>query len=165
MDMFKNACRLHTQFAVGRYLMSNAHGRWDGAEKAQRHLQLCQFYVAAVRGFDDEQKVLLESSDFKAVHKETQKLTDHLDEVIGFPLDSTPDYEKLEPLFFERFHALALQALGIEDAIVLPRKMDEDLYYVVGGAMGAQSPEQCARADVLWDKLVARSDRDSKPRA
>jgi hypothetical protein len=31
--------------------------------------------------------------------------------VIGFPLNSTPDYEKLEPLFFEHFHKLAVRAL------------------------------------------------------
>lgn len=111
MDFFKNACRLHTQFAMGRYLMSNAYGRWDGAEKAQRHMQLCQFYVAAVRGLDDTDKVDISSNDFKAVHKETQKLTDHLDEVIGFPLDAPPNYEVLEPLFFEHFHSLAIQAL------------------------------------------------------
>ena len=51
-----------------------------------------------------------------------------------------------------------------EQAIALPREMDEDLYYIVGGAMGAQSPEQCERATVLWDKLVARADRDAQRR-
>ena len=34
-----------------------------------------------------------------------------LDERIGFPLDSVPDYDKLAPLFFEQFHGLAVQAL------------------------------------------------------
>jgi len=111
VDYFKNACRLHTGFAIGRYLMSNAHGHWNGAEKAQCHIQLCQFYVAVVRGFDDAEKVELDGEDFKAVREMTQQLTDRLDEVIGFPIDSTPDYEKLEPLFFDHFHVLAMQAL------------------------------------------------------
>lgn len=113
VDSFKNACRLTTSFAIGRYLMSNAHGRWNGAEKALRHIELCKFYVAAVRGFDDAEKVELSSEDFEAVHDLTKQLTDQLDEVIGFPLDSAPDYAKLEPLFFEHFHALAMQALKV----------------------------------------------------
>ncbi len=46
--------------------------------------------------------------------------------------------------------------------IVLPRELDEDLYYMVGGALGAESPEQCGRADPLWEKLVKRSDSDRK---
>ena len=92
--------------------MSNAWRQWNGAEKAQCHIALCQFYVAAVRGFDDVEKVAVNSEDFKAVHTETQKLTDKLDETIGFPIDSTPDYETLEPLFFEHFHTLAMQALN-----------------------------------------------------
>lgn len=115
MDYFKNACRLHTQLTIGRYLMSNAHGNWNGAEKAQCHIQLCQFYVAAARGFNDAEKVQISSKDFKAVRELTQQLTDRLDEVIDFPLDSKPDYEKLEPLFFEHFHALAVKALQIEN--------------------------------------------------
>jgi len=36
--------------------------------------------------------------------------------------------------------------------------MDEHLYYIVGGAMGAESPDQCRRADRLWKQLVAYSD-------
>lgn len=117
-QMFKQACRLHLDHTINRYLMSNAHGRLDGAEKAQRHIQLCTFYVAAVRGVDDLDMVRrgLESheDDFQAVHEATQALTDHLDEVIGFPLDDRPDYDALVPLFFERFHELALQALGVQ---------------------------------------------------
>jgi len=42
--------------------------------------------------------------------------------------------------------------------ITLPREMDEHLYYIVGGAMGAESPDQCRRADRLWKQLVAYSD-------
>ena len=110
---FKSACWLRTSFSIGRYLMSNAHGRWNGTEKALYHRELCKFYVAAVRGFDDEGLVDLCGEDFKAVHKSTQQLTDRMDEVIGFPLDSAPDYAKLEPLFFEHFHTLAMHALQV----------------------------------------------------
>lgn len=48
-----------------------------------------------------------------------------------------------------------------DEFIVLPRKMDEDLYYLVGGALGAQSPEQCGRADPFWAKLVSRADAEA----
>lgn len=118
--LFKQACRLHTSFTIARYLMSNAHGRWDGAEKAQRHSELCSFYVATVRGVDDVDMVrrgfpVCYENDYQAVHDATQALTDHLDEEIGFPLDSRPDYDKLTPLFFERFHSLALHALGVTE--------------------------------------------------
>jgi hypothetical protein len=54
--------------------------------------------------------------------------------------------------------ALAEPAPGF---ITLPREMDEDLYYTVGSALGAQSPDQCGRADSLWKKLVARADSDA----
>lgn len=112
MDMFKSACRIHTRFMVARYLISNADGRQDGAEKAQRHLELCQFYVAAVRGHGDPERVRREyEDDFQAVHGATQKLTSYLDEAIGFPLTGRPDYDQLGPLFFEQFHELAMAAL------------------------------------------------------
>lgn len=111
MDIFKNACRLHTAFTMGTYLKSNSYGRWDGALKAVCHIELCQFYVAVVRGLSDPQKVQVSSEDFKSVRAATQKLTDNLDEMIGFPLESEPDYDSLVPLFFEHFHTLAMGAL------------------------------------------------------
>lgn len=114
MDYFKNACRLHTDFAIHRYLMSNAEGRWNGAEKSMRHRELCQFYVAAIRGLGDPKTVLPEhEAAYTAVHEATQTLTDNLDEAIGFPLKGIPDYERLAPLFFEKFHTLALAALSV----------------------------------------------------
>jgi hypothetical protein len=83
----------------------------SGAEKAQRHMELCQFYVAALRGVSLDDARLHCEDDYQAVHAKTQELTDYLDEAIGFPLAGRPDYDALEPLFFERFHALALDAL------------------------------------------------------
>lgn len=107
----KQACWLSLEFAVNRYLMSNAHGRWDGAEKAMRHIELCTFYVALVRGVSRDEARIEFNDDFKAVHDHTQALTDNLDEAIGFPLESDPDYDALAPKFFERFHSLAMEAL------------------------------------------------------
>jgi|JI10StandDraft_1071094.scaffolds.fasta_scaffold16637_12 hypothetical protein len=111
-QMLETACRIHTDFTVGRYLMANAEGRWNGAEKALRHRELCSFYVAFFHGHSDPEKAARqEGGSYAAVHTATQKLTDHLDEVIGFPLKGQPDYDKLAAAFFERFHALAMEAL------------------------------------------------------
>jgi hypothetical protein len=110
--MLEWACRVHTNYAVHRYLMSNAQGREDGAEKAARHLELCAFYVAVVHGYADPDDARRERHDeWLRVHEATQALTDNLDEEIGFPLDRRPNYDILAPAFFKRFHALAMQAL------------------------------------------------------
>lgn len=111
MPNFKHVCWLHLRHTIARYLMSNAEGRWNGAEKAQRHMELCQFYVAATHGIEVDQVRCDFEDDFQAVHTKTCELTDYLDEAIGFPITGTPDYDKLEPLFFEQFHLLAMQAL------------------------------------------------------
>lgn len=111
-SLLKNACWLACRFTVHRYLMSCAHGRWDGAEKAMRHIELCTFYVGMHYGVGDVDEVRREyEDDFQRVHDVTQELTDNLDTEIGFPLKSRPDYEIMAPLFFEKFHALAMNAL------------------------------------------------------
>lgn len=106
------ACWLAMQHAAGRYLMTNAHGRLDGAEKAMLHIEMCAFYVALVRGVELDSVRRLHEDDFQLVHDHTQQLTDYLDEVIGFPLNSRPDYDDLTPKFFAKFHELALEALA-----------------------------------------------------
>lgn len=113
--LFKNACRLHLQFPIMRYLISNTDGRLDGAEKALRHLEMSYFYVAAIKGVDTETVRLDHHDEYMAVHDTTQELTDNLDEAIGFPLRGRPDYDDLAPKFFEQFHALAMKALGIPE--------------------------------------------------
>lgn len=129
MDLFKQASWLFCQFPINRYLMSNAHGRQDGAEKAMRHIELCSFYVAAVKGLNStEMAIRLHEDEFRAVHDKTQELTDYLDEAIGFPLDSRPDYETLAPLFFEKFHALALEALGVTTSQAAPATAGDASY-------------------------------------
>jgi hypothetical protein len=104
--LFTASCRLHTNFMIGRYLMSNADGRWDGAEKAQRHIELCEFYLNCF-GIDK----IDEYEAFEAVHDATQELTDNLDTMIGFPLKGRPNYDELEPKFFDIFHKIAIQTL------------------------------------------------------
>jgi len=51
--------------------------------------------------------------------------------------------------------------MSAKPTITLPREMDEDFYYMIGSAMGAESPAQCGRADQLWKKIVARADEDA----
>lgn len=110
--MLEWACRVHTNHAVHRYLMCNSAGRLDGAEKALRHAELCRFYLAVVYGTHDPDRAGGEYPDeYERVHDATQALTDYMDEAIGFPIEGRPDYDKLAPAFFERFHALAMQAL------------------------------------------------------
>ncbi len=93
--------------------MANSAGRLDGAEKASRHRELCSFYVAVATGLDDaDDAPSMHLELYRAVHAATQQLTDRLDDAIGFPLASRPDYEALAPMFFEQFHALALTALA-----------------------------------------------------
>lgn len=111
---FKQACWLHLNHAIHRYLMSNAEGRYNGGEKAERHLEMSYFYVAAVKGVEVERARLDHHDLYMAVHDTTQELTDYLDEVIGFPLKGRPDYDDLAPKFFEHFHRLAMKALGFE---------------------------------------------------
>lgn len=106
----KNVCYLFTEDLMYRYLLSNSYGQWNGALKAQCHIALCQFYVAIYRGIELD-AVMIDSPEFRAVREGTQKLTNHLDEVIGFPLDVVPDFEKYEPLFFDKFHRFALESL------------------------------------------------------
>ena len=110
-EMLKHALWLASSFTVHRYLMSNAEGRWSGAEKATCHDELCRLYVAVFRGVEvDRVRVDLES-DWMAVHDATQELTDHMDVAIGFPLKGVPAYEELAPKFFAHFHRLATCAL------------------------------------------------------
>ena len=111
--LLKQACKIHTQFMVHRYLMANSEGRLDGAEKAKRHIELCEFYVALHFGWSDpgSVQVQVDGADelFQEIHKKTEeKLTDRMDEVIGFPIKGMPNYGKLAPLFFDVFHSVAI---------------------------------------------------------
>lgn len=105
--LFKQACKISLSWTINRYLISNAHGRWDGAEKAQRHIELCKFYTAVFLGLDEDDVEVACSDLFQRIHEVTQELTGSMDTEIGFPLNERPDYDELVPKFFERFHELA----------------------------------------------------------
>lgn len=123
-DMFKQSCWNHCSFIIGRYLMSNAEGRWDGVEKALRHMELCKFYVSVARQIEIDKVDICEDELYLKIHEYTaEKLTNRLDETIGFPIQGRPDYDNLEPLFFKKFHTLAM--------IVIKEMMNEDKYEVV----------------------------------
>lgn len=112
-QFFRNACWLHLETAINQYLMSNAHGHRNGAEKALTHIDLCVFYVAVFYSVQDINLVRRRyDGAFRAVHESTQLLTDNLDTAIGFPLEERPDYERLAPLFFAQFHELSMKALA-----------------------------------------------------
>jgi len=109
----KRALRNATHFSVARYLMANTAGRLDGCEKADEHRRLCRMFVSIICDIPYERVTSIQNK-YKAVHEHTQQLTAYLDEAIGFPLhDTRPDYEKLEPKFFNRFYDLALEALKV----------------------------------------------------
>lgn len=111
-----NLLWLLCEFNVNRYLMANAKGRRDGAEKAEVHMSLSRKFVAWWFGIEVDQASYVscagsERLAWVVVHDGTQKLTDKLDEVIGFPLDSRPDYDDLAPKFFMKFYELAIKEL------------------------------------------------------
>lgn len=112
--MFKNACRIALNFNIHRYLICNTDGRQDGFEKASVHIEMCNFYIAIKYGLQDRAAAYEYVDDFELVHEATQELTSYMDKEIGFPIKGRPDYGKLAPLFFEKFHALAVKSLGIE---------------------------------------------------
>lgn len=111
-DPIRHSLWLALDHTIHRYLMSCAHGRWDGAEKATRHIQLCNHYVATFLGGTLEDAMSDHEAAWKAVHDGTQALTGYMDEVIGFPLETRPDYDVLAPKFFAEFHRLAVAELS-----------------------------------------------------
>lgn len=163
-DLFKNACRIHTAWTIDRYLMSNAVNRHDPAEKVERHIELCRFYVAAVRGCFPEDAIRDYEEDFDQLHDESQDLTSSLDTEIGFPLDQTPDYADLNPRFFERFHEIACRVLGVPAlcaTVKALRERDRTLVAVNAELIEGNHAAHVAldeagikREDVVWEGPV-----------
>jgi hypothetical protein len=115
-DLFKNACRIHLEQLVIRYLMANTEGRLDGVEKATRHMEMCQFYVCAYAGGINPESVSVNDGMYQSIHKSTQTMTDRMDESIGFPLSAIrPDYDRLSELFFNQFHDLARKGANMAE--------------------------------------------------
>jgi len=131
-EQFKHAFWLLSRHTIARYLLSNTIGREDGYEKAERHRELCQMFVALKYSVTpeesweyDRQRISRRYDSLKLsksticlageapidfVHDHTQELTGHL-EKIGMPMDKTyPDYDVLAKKFNERFLELANDA-------------------------------------------------------
>ncbi len=67
-----------------------------------------KFRVTAGDKMHDDGWVEYGTMVYTYIHDATQKLTDYMDEVIGFPLENKrPDYDTLAPKFFEEFIRLA----------------------------------------------------------
>jgi len=104
----RNACWLGVRFAIARYLMANLRSRLNGAEKAERHRELCSFYTAVLTGEDQDRAAAFQPEVYGAVHRRTQGvLTDRLDESIGFDPDGGSDHVANMRAFFEIFHETA----------------------------------------------------------
>lgn len=109
MDYFKQACWLHLDFDINRYLMS-IH-RCDGFEKATRHENLCTFYVAAMKGCELDAVRRLHEEDYQNVHRATQILTDNLDKYINFKHGDVKTLDRQTKQFFNKFHEIAVVTL------------------------------------------------------
>ena len=114
MTRINNCLWMLMQFDIARYLLSNSHGRWDGAEKATRHIKLCNIYIAThygglidINGDAYGRRERISFDLFEAIHRDTQELTNNLDTAIGFPLESRPDLDFFMPLFFKAFLKIA----------------------------------------------------------
>lgn len=104
--LLKNACRIHTHFACARYIISVY--RLDGAEKATRHIELCEFYATMA----DRPKTDL----WTLIHADTKVLTDNLDTHCGFSYDGNlpGESDKWVKKFFNKFHAIAMKTITRE---------------------------------------------------
>ena len=97
------------EHSIVRYLLSNTHGRLNGHEKAEQHIQLSAIFLAykKICSIDKART----DDDWIKIHNATRELTDHLDREIGFPIYERPDdYDELARKFFDRFIELAEKA-------------------------------------------------------
>lgn len=102
-----NLLWLGMEFAIHRYLIVNTRSGGNGYEKAARHIELSQCYVASHIGcnldgtYKHHDKVM-------RIHDATNKLTSYMDKEIGFQIDSDDmNYDKMARKFFNRFIELA----------------------------------------------------------
>lgn len=94
------------EHAIVRYLLSNTHGRLNGFEKAEQHIELCAIFIA-IKMFCSTDKARNNEKIMK-IHDATRELTDNMDKEIGFPIFECPeDYDDLALKFFDRFMEIA----------------------------------------------------------
>lgn len=105
----RNACQSAAMFDCARYIL--AVSRHDGAEKAERHQRLSDFYTAVATGCDPDNARRDAFPLYKRIHDDTKKLTDNLDREIGLLPGRRPDLDAMKPAFFDRFHDLAITAI------------------------------------------------------
>lgn len=97
------------EFPIRRYLLANTHGRLNGNEKAEQHIEMSAIFLACKKMCSIEKA--RHDDDWIKIHDATQELTDDLDTEIGFPIYETPeDYDELDRKFFDRFIELAERA-------------------------------------------------------
>lgn len=143
--------RIHLTFAIGRYLLACTHGRWSGAEKAQRHDEMCAVYAAIAVGRHDVDELRGEHA-FEALHtrvrEATREITDALDDAIGFPVDDPhPDLDLLTGRFFERFHEIAMAEISLGSSAIDAARKGE----------GSEPPENCRQRLRAEGKAYPRS--------
>jgi hypothetical protein len=139
-----HACRIVLFPIIYRYLLSHEYERWNGVEKAHRHREMIQFYLAMQAGVSDPEEIDVTDAGYKRLHDATRVVTDLLDEVIGFPLKGKPDYDRLVPLFFEAFHRIVCSLAQEQNESHLDSLQD-----VVTTACGSDSNGISAYADAL----------------
>jgi len=89
---------------INQYLIACTSGRENGTMKSYLHIELVTIAVSAIELCPlDAVEVGDEETLFGRLHTKTQKLTDYMDEVIGFPLNSIPDYDDMSKKFFAEF--------------------------------------------------------------
>ena len=104
----KHAFWLLSQFDIHRYLMANTAGRLSGAEKAERHRDICSKFIALAKRIEVDDVLKHHHELHRKIHDHSQALTNHLDREIGFPVgDKFPDYDRLAKRFSRRFVQLA----------------------------------------------------------
>lgn len=105
-EILQRAMREVIGFPAARYLIANMAGRENGAEKAQRHLEMSKAFVTVWMGESTRHYRLVQE-----VHDRTAaELTDHLPEAIGFDRASAYSDETLQT-FIDRFFAIAAEVL------------------------------------------------------
>lgn len=114
------------------YLKSNAMGRQDGALKANTHEQMSILFVSEYFGIplDKAKNLRLQTEEESIlvqdiVRKASRPLTDALDEKIGFPLDSAPNYRRLVPKFITEFKSLCLDSIQDDVRLMTDNELKE----------------------------------------
>jgi hypothetical protein len=92
------------EFPIYRYLMANAVQRLDAGEKAQRHIEISKIIANFIFTCEDNNYKV--NNTWLIIHDYlAEVLTDRMDEVIGFPINT--------PLYGNEFDLLAKKFFDI----------------------------------------------------